>query len=374
MPHRFPNGLPAVLPATIAQIERRLPADGEILVRMGDRVEPDDLIGRCNVQGERVLLDLAGDLGVEPRDVRRCLRLRPGDKFVFRDLLARRGGRNVVAPFSGTLSAVDEVTGLMVLTPDPMPASVTAALRGYVVDLQPNRSATIETAAAVAQGIVGFGGEQWGVLRRVAPAPGAMIVPEMIDAASAFSIVVGGAGITAEALRKAQKEQVKGVIVGGIDADELRMFWGERFDHHWSRMIEGGAIAFADDAPTLLITEGFGRHAMSRPIFDLLSHFDRQEAHLDGTARFETPEWRPCVVIPLPKLPGGVAALSPTPEIRQGAIVRLVDERHLGRVGRVEGKTMLGRLPSGVRTTVAPVGLDAAEEVTLPERALEVIE
>ena len=66
--------------------------------------------------------------------------------------MAGRRGRSVLAPFTGTVTAVDEATGFVILTPDPVPASVTAAIRGYVVDIQPNRSATIETAAAIVRG------------------------------------------------------------------------------------------------------------------------------------------------------------------------------------------------------------------------------
>ena len=97
-----------------------------------------------------------------------------------------------------------------------------------VVAVQPQRAVTIATPAAVVQGVAGFGGEQWGVLRLLVTDPADLITPEMIDARSAFSILIGGAGITADALRKAQREQVKGIVVGGIEADELRAFWGDR--------------------------------------------------------------------------------------------------------------------------------------------------
>src|SRR5687768_11180958 len=165
MPHRFPDGLPAVLPATVAHLERRLPAPGEIMVRMDSRVEPDDLIGQCSIPGEPVLIDVAGTLGIEPRDMMRRMRRRPGDRVVFRDLLARRRGRSLLAPVTGTVTAVDEATGFAVLAPDPTPASVSATLRGTVVIVQPQRAVTIATPAAVVQGAAGFGGEQWGVLR-----------------------------------------------------------------------------------------------------------------------------------------------------------------------------------------------------------------
>ena len=375
MPHRFPDGRPAVLPATVTQIERRLPAPGDIMVRMGSRVEPDDLVGQCSVQGEPVLLDIAGALGIEARDLRRRLRRKAGEHVAFRDLLARRRGRSVLAPFTGTIGAVDETTGFILMTPDPVPASVTASVRGYVVDLQQGRSATIETAAAVIQGRAGFGPEQWGVLSLLATDPADIVTPEMIDARSAFSIIIGGGGITAEALHKAQKEQVKGIVVGSVDAGELREFWGARFDGNWAKLLQTGVAGTPlDDGPTLLLTEGFGFHSMSRPIFDLLTHFDRQEAHLDGTTRIAAPETRPRLVIPLARLPGGIATPPPAQELRPGAIVRLLDEAYMGRIGRIESHNARGTLPSGVRTTTATVQIGEAERVVAPDGAIEVIE
>lgn len=375
MPHRYPNGLPSILPATVARIERRLPAPGEIMVGVGSRVEPDDLIGRCRVQHEPVLLDVAGTLGVEPREVRRRMRRKPGDHIAFRDLLARRRGRSVLAPFTGALTAVDEATGFIVLTPDPVPASVPAAIRGYIAGIQPNRSATIATAAAIVQGASGFGSEQWGALRLVATGPDAVLTPEMIDAGSAFKIIIGGREITAAALRKARKEQVKGVIVGSVTASELRDFWGPRFDGNWLELLRTGMLApTAEDDPAVLITEGFGSYPMSRPTWELLRRLDGQQAYLDVTTRIVPPEQRPRLVIPLARLPGGNIDPAPALDLRPGAVVRLLDPAHLGQIGRVESHGAHRRLPSGVRAPAATVQIGEAERVVVPEFALEVIQ
>lgn len=370
MPHRFPDGLPAVLPATVAHLERRLPAPGEIMVRMDSRVEPDDLIGQCSVPGEPVLIDVAGTLGIEPREMMRRMRRRPGDRVVFRDLLARRRGRSLLAPVTGTVTAVDEATGFAVLTPDPIPASVSATLRGTVIAVQSQRAVTIATPAAVVQGAVGFGGEQWGVLRLLVTDPADQITPEMIDARSAFSILLGGAGITIEALRKAQREQVKGIVVGSIDADVLRAFWGDRLRLSWSDLLRiGTALPLFDDGPTIFITEGFGTRPMSRSAFNLLTQSDRQEVHLDGTTRLSTPQRRPRLIIPLSQ----ASPAMPHP-VEVGSRVRVLDEAHLGALGRVETLRERGRLASGVRMSTFVVVLDGGTRLELPAAAIEGVE
>ncbi len=374
MPHRFPDGLPAVIPSVVTHLERWLPAPGEIMVRKDSRVEPDDLIGQCSVQGEPVMIDVSGTLGIAPRDVTRQLRRKPGERVTFRDLLARRRGRSLLAPVSGTITAVDEATGFVLLNPDPAPASVSAAIRGMVVDVQPQRAVTIASPAAVVQGVAGFGGEQWGVLRLLVTDPADVITADMIDARSAFEVVIGGAGITTEALRKARQEQVKGIVVASIDAEQLRDFWGDRFLGNWTQLLQSGTgVSLVEDGPTLLLTEGFGRHPMSRRGFDLLARYDRQEVYLDGMTRLRAPQRRPRLLIPLARLADGTPTPEPLRQVRVDDDVRLLDEAHLGVSGRVQSLNPNGRLPSGARAATAMVQLEHGEWIEIPQQAVEVI-
>ncbi|MBA3948182.1 MAG: hypothetical protein H0X37_26980 [Herpetosiphonaceae bacterium] len=375
MPATFPDGMPAISPTTVAQILRRLPTSGEIRVRPGSRIEPDDLVGQCSIQRPPLLLDIAGVLAIQPKDLPRRMKAKVGAHVAFRDMLARRGRKMVLAPANGMITDVDATTGFIMLAPDPEPTSVSAGIRGYVAAVDGQRSATIETAAAVIQGMFGVGAEQWGLLRLLATDPGDVITAEMIDARCAYAIIIGGAGITAEALQKAQTEQVKGVIVGSIAAVELRQFLGSQWHGDWQRALSEGALAMpSPEAPTLLLTEGFGATPMSRPIFDLLTRFDRQEAFLQAQTRLNYPEQRPRLIIPIQRIPGGEAAPPPLPTLRQGSVVRVEDEVHRGMVGKVIALSEGGRLPSGVRTAIATVQVGAEERIMVPQSTLQVIE
>jgi hypothetical protein len=77
-------------------------------------------------------------------------------------------------------------------------------------------------------------------------------------------------------------------------------------------------------------------------------------------------------VIPLPRLQGG-QELAAQRSLQIGSVVRLVDERHLGMVGRVTAINRQGRLVSGVRTATATVQISEAEQIMLPQTAVEVI-
>ncbi len=374
MPSHFPDGLPAVSPATVAQITRRLPAAGDITVRAGNRVEPDDQIGQTIVSPPAVFLDVATALAVEPQAVPRRLKRKVGERVTPQQVLAKRGSRRCLAPVAGTVASIDGETGFVVITPDPQPMILSASVRGYVADVTPGRSALIETAAAVIQGVFGIGSEQFGVLRLLVTDRHDIITPEMIDARSAYALIIGGAGITAEALRKAQQEQVRGVIVGGIEHADAQAFIRGTSDN--TSAIEwysyGQRSDLTPSTPTVLVTEGFGVHPMAEPLFELLTRFDRQEAFLDGTTTLLPPLYRPRVVIPLPRLQTGqeVAAVR---VLQVGSVVRLIDERHLGVVGRVTALNRQGRLASGVRTATATVQISEAEQIMLPQTAVEVI-
>lgn len=372
MSSHFPDGLPPVLAATVAQIHRRLPAQGDITVRVGSRVEPDDAIGQATTPQPPIFLDVAGALEIEPQDVPRRIKRKVGERVAAQQVLAKRGNRRCAAPATGTLSVIDGETGIVVITPDPVPMTMSASVRGYVADMTPGREVLVETAAAVIQGVLGVGSEQFGVLRLLVTDRNDLITPAMIDARSAYSIIIGGAGITAEALRKAQQEQVRGVIVGGIDQAELQDFVQQAASGWRGDWYALGDRSLASVTPTLLVTEGFGVHPMAEPLFDLLTRYDRQEAFLDGHTSLWPPIARPRLVIPLPRLQGGQSPAAPQ-GLHTGAIVRLVDEPHLGMVGRVIALHEKGQLASGIRTATATVQVGEAQRVVLPQTAVEVI-
>jgi hypothetical protein len=197
-----------------------------------------------------------------------------------------------------------------------------------------------------------------------------IITADMIDARSAYALIIGGAGITAEALLKAQQEQVRGVIVGSIEQAEVKAFLGAAAPNDWYAY--GQERSGTPTTPTVLVTEGFGAHPMAEPLFELLTRYDRQEAFLDGTTSLMPPFQRPRLVIPLPRLQGGQDPTQPQ-ELRVGSIVRLVDERHLGMIGRVQALSAQGQLPSGIRTATATVQVSESERIVIPQTAIEVI-
>jgi hypothetical protein len=376
-----PAGTPPLISSALARIERRLPYAGEVLVRQGQRVEPEEIVARAFVPGIPQIVNLARALTIAPALVERAMVREVGNKVAQGEMLARSsriGGRSCLSPVSGKIEAVDSETGYVTISPDPTVYELQATVRGLVMEVMANQGVRIETPAAQVYGAFGFGQERSGVLRLLVTDPSEPIRPEMLDARSAYAIIIGGSGITAAALRRAVQEQVRGVIVGGVDEAELRAFLGWDSSGGWRTGNGGWELPAAAPGQqydiTLVVTEGFGLRPMSVPLFDLLAAHDRQEALIEGLTRLRGPMQRPRVVIPLSSRTAGVQLEPPRPQLRAGASVRLLDSAHLGQIGQVRAVASAPRrLPSRVRAVAVDVLLEDGSALLVPRTSLEVL-
>lgn len=376
-----PTGTPPLISGAVARIERRLPSAGEILVRQGQRVEPEEVVAKAFLPGTPVIVNLARALSIAPSMVERAMAREVGNKVAQNEVLARSsriGGRTCLSPISGKIEAVDSETGYVTISPDPAVYELQATVRGLVMEIISSQGVVIETPAAQVFGAFGIGHERSGVLQLQVTDPSEPILPDKITAKSAYAILIGGSGITAAALRRAVKEQVRGVIVGGIEEAELRAFLGADSLGCW-RTGNGSwqfpiATAGQADELTLVVTEGFGTHSMSQPLFELLALHDRQEALIEGLTRLRGPMRRPRVVIPLSSRTSGVQLEPPRPTLRPGATVRLLDSEHLGCTGQIRSVSNVPRrLPSRARVPAVEVVLDDSTVLLLPKTDVEIL-
>ena len=376
-----PEGTSPVVPSAMARIERRLPYPGEILVRQGSRVEREDVIARTLKPALPQIINVARALGLPPAQVERALLYREKQQKVNAGAVLARApglvGRTCRAPVNGMIVDFDGETGYLTLAPDPVEQSIQAAMRGLVMEVIPHEGVVIETLAAQAYGAFGVGEERSGVLRLLALDPSAPVNPEQIDARSAYTILICGASINAATLKRAVAEQVRGIIVGGIEERELRQFLG------WSSVAawQVGCHSWQWPNPrhtlapqlTLVVTEGFGVRPMNQAIFDLLSAQDRQEALIDGHTSLRLPLRRPRVVIPLARGGGGQVE-PPRPQLRVGATVRLLDADHLGQTASVRTlPTAPRRVASGARVLAVEVTPADGAPLWLPQTCIEVL-
>jgi multidrug efflux pump subunit AcrA (membrane-fusion protein) len=329
-----------VMPLALMQCERRLPAQGEVLVHQGARVEPTDVVARVHQTQDFRILDVARKLHVARAQASRFMRKKVGEAVETDEVLAERGGfffgREVRAPAKGVIAALGNGRVLLEVAPELI--ELRAYLKGTVAAVMPGMGVMIEAAGAIAQGTWGCGGEAFGVLRVVADKPDEPLRAKNIDVACHGAIVVGGGTIDTSAFEQAQQLQVRGLIAGSMDG-ELR----ER----------------AEAAPfPVILTEGFGRAPMAEPIFQLLHGQTGREASISAETRARFGATRPEILIPLPTESRPAPPPPAGAPLKVGARVRIVRPPYLGAVGTVSAIVpRVQRVESGARLRGVEVNL-----------------
>src|SRR5215212_778331 len=110
----YPTQEPPISSSVLVRKERRLPVAGEVLVRVGARVEPDDTVAQALLPDSPITIDLARQLGMRPKGLAKRLAKPLGSTLEADEVIAkgRRGlrGVQVKTPVAGTLQAYDEQT------------------------------------------------------------------------------------------------------------------------------------------------------------------------------------------------------------------------------------------------------------------------
>lgn len=379
----YPTFKPVVNPLTIVTQVRALPMAGEVLKRVGNRVEMDEVVARTLVPARGQRFAVARQLGIPVESlvagvlVEDEVDVEEGDVVVRVGRLRQRVWR---APISGTLSLAEVDQGYLVITPDSENYERRVHIKGFIIAVEPYRSLTIQTPAALIQGAFGFGAEQHGVLRAAVTDEGDELLPEVLDERSAFSILIGGGPVSAVALERAVELRVRGMIVGSITEEALRTFLGYQGDADWA--VGGNGWSFPPatvgrDFPlTLVVTEGLGRRPMNRPAFELLTSYAGSEAAIDGQTWLYGPKQsRPQVIIPLTRAdPAEIPPEEEAEHLGVGVAVRLLSDDLLGQVGLIVGfPRRMQALGCGARYRVAEVHLPDGQNIMVPLENLEVL-
>jgi hypothetical protein len=353
----YPSATQAT-PLTVIKRERLLPVRGEVLVGMGARVEPIDVVARTSLGGELHVVDAGKVLAVKSGDLEKYLLKAVGDTVKEGEAIAVKGGgliplrRVCRSPVAGRIVAIG--SGRVVLESRAETFELHAHFKGTVVSVMPSLGVVIETVGALVQGIWGAGGEAQGVLKMLAEDPKEKLATEAIDVGCHNSILVGGSLVDVEALERAKQMRVRGIVVGGIEA-ELR----ERA---------------SDFSCPVIITEGMGQVPMASAIFELLRSNAGREASISGMTQLRWGAVRPEIIIPLQ----GRGA-TPSPQqlggaLEVGAQVRVIRQPYLGSVGQVVGLPSQPRtVDSGARLRGAEVELEGKGRVFVPYADLELI-
>lgn len=351
---------------------RRLPLLGEILVKMGDKVDFDTIVARTEVPGEPYIIEATNIMGLNPAELPKYMVKKVGDVVNKGETIAQWIAlfglikRIVTSPIDGIIESTSELTGRVIIRRKPTVIEIKSYIPGNIVDIIPREGVIIETNAAYLQGIFGIGPERHGQLKVLVNSPNEALIPDLINSKHNGKIIIGGSFITLEALIKANENKVAGIVVGGINAVDLNKFLGYTM---------GVAITGEENIETtLIITEGLGKMSMSLKTFELLRLFNEEEAAINGATQIRAGVLRPEIIIPhkmvsetiTGELEGG---------LKTGTLTRIIRTPYFGRIGTVVNLPVeLHELETESKARVVSIKLENGEEVIVPRANVEIIE
>jgi hypothetical protein len=243
-----------------------LPVPGEILVHPGQEVQALDVVARAEMPSRYRVIDLTRQLARPSVGMSEALLVAEGDSVQANQIVATFKGslsflqHPVRAPVAGHIAKIGP--GWVLLETERITIEVQAFINGVIAQVVSNSGVIIEATGAVIEAACGFGGEAFGQLKRRVDSPFEALGANTIDESVSEAIVLGGRTVGEEALRKAEAWQVRGIIVGSIQASLLNL-----------------------DPPVkvrVVATEGFGNIPMSRHAFSILTSLSRKEISIRG--------------------------------------------------------------------------------------------
>ena len=377
MAHTYTPGL-TVTDQTVVRKKRLLPLPGTVLVEQGQTVDSATVVARTKLPGKMHIVNVVNQLGIVPTDIRDFMRKHEGDAVERGEVIAEDNPfiawfkTRVESPISGSLESISDLTGQVLVREKPEPLDVTAYVDGTVQQILAGEGVVVETTCSMVQGIFGVGGEACGPLVRAAETPDETLHPAHITSEMQGTIVFGGAYAGWDVLQAARTRGVKGMIVGGINAQDLSALLGYDL---------GVAITGTEMIGlTLIVTEGFGAIAMASRTFSLLSRHIGKKASVSGATQIRAGVVRPEIIIPLQESADDVPSTDGrTAKARQGIAVgdpvRVIREPYFGRIGKVASLPAgLQSIPTESTVRVIEIELPDATRMIVPRANVEIIE
>jgi hypothetical protein len=371
MGHAYTPGLKVSAAAEVRRT-RLLPLAGELLVKVGDRVQPDSVVARALLPGNAVTSALARQLGVAPADLTDLLLVKEGAAVRKDEPIARNKGlfglmkQTVLAPVSGTLESVSRVSGQAIFREAPLPVEVRAYVAGTVAAVNPPFGCDIVTRGTLVQGIFGIGPETSGRVVIAHPDGARRLQPGDVRPEHKGTVLVGGSLADLSVLKRAIEVGVAALVTGGLDAADLKTLLG----YDLGVAITGGETV----GLTLVVTEGFGELAMSARTLRLLSEAQGRTASVSGATQIRAGVLRPEVLVP-----SDVAAVERTAVdagvLAIGSAVRIIRDPHFGALAQVvELPPEPRRLDTEAQVRILTVALAGGQLVTLPRANIELVD
>ncbi len=334
MTHAYTPGL-RISERTKITSHRILPLLGDVIVRKGDVLKAEDVVASTHLPGKVHAINAVNRLGIQPKDLREYMLKKEGDIVRKDEIIAETKPwikmlkTVLLSPITGTIETISTVTGQVLLREPPKPIQVCAYIGGTVTEVMEKEGVVVEAYATFIQGIFGVGGEAVGELAIAVDNSGDTLTADRIQPVHKDKIVVGGAFVQHDAIDKARRIGVKGIIVGGFDDRDMKKLLGYDL---------GVAITGSEEIGiTLIITEGFGRIQMAQRTFELLRCRSGAKTSINGATQIRAGVVRPEIIIPYSGRVSGEEMDKPLDRgMEVGDTVRVIRVPYFGKIGRIK--------------------------------------
>lgn len=278
---------------------RRLPTRGEVLVDMGQQVQPETVVAKGVVPNPELHeLKLFTQLRVEPEMVKDYMTKAEGEQVARDEVIAvsrsffMRQTRVSRSPIDGFIERVSTLNGRVYIRGNPLDVEVSAYIPGVIKEIIPEQGAVVETSGIRLEGSFGIGGEAYGGIQLATENPDTPLASQDILPEHQGKVIVGGSIATLDALREAVRVGAKGIIIGGVNQMDLTYFLG----------YEIGVPVTGDEQTglTLIMIGGFGVNPMEETLFETLKNHSGRMACINGATQIRSRFIRPEIILPSP--------------------------------------------------------------------------
>lgn len=356
-------------------VKRTLVGKGKLLVNVNEEIQPHDILGKSNLSAGFSVINLAKKLGVSPSEGLKYLQ-RPIGKSIYRgELLAYKKGllnkKFLTAPTDGLIENYDPESGELRIQFLPKEIPLTSGVVGIIDEVDHTLGeVVIKTIVTEIYGAFGSGKERSGILN-VLGSRGDLVHSSQITEDLKQHIIVAGAVIYGEALRKAAGFGLFGIVSGGLNVEDYKGIINS---------IDPRSRIGSDVGMSIFATEGFGPLPIGEDIYGHLKKYDGKFVIISGnTSRLILPSNDLDSILTLRKISLPLTNLPTTsPEVvvkqlKLGSSVRIIWPPFMGATGIIsEIDKSVTKLESGISTYLITVET-STKKIKVPYTNIELI-
>jgi len=333
---------------------RRLPVPGNVLVKLGEAVQPEDVIAEAHIPTKVQSLDIARGLGVLPSEAASFMVRDLGEVVQQGDVIAQYDGslpRLVRAPVGGKL--LDWQNGQVILASGAKFEQVKAVMIGEASEIILNFGAVIRTQGCLIQGVWGNGRAGSGVLTLLDPKLEEPLDAFEMDALEQGQVLAAGYCSQKDVFPLLVKKSLAGLILGSLAPELIGIAKGQPFP--------------------IIVLQGFGRIPSDLLSVSLLTDCAGEQACINACDRDVFKSTRPEVMIPLKDGEPDIE-LGSRSQLALGQWVQVIGGKAFGQTGEVVALSTDETLfESGINLPSVQVRLHSDEEITVPSQNLVIL-